>query len=1181
MKKTILNVVITMSKKLLQALFVNCLLLSTIYASNSNAQYVRSVRSEKIDIELNKTTLVRAFNKIESMTNYNFAYQDEDISKKLRISGKFQKKSVADVLTEISKQSKLKFRQVNNTIHISKNEEFPNNSVEVVLMDVDISGKITDENSEGLPGASIVVKGSAKGTTTDLDGNYKLSVPEGSTIVISFVGYKTSEIEVGNQTVIDLKMAPDAEQLEEVVVTALGVERETKSLTYARQGVDTEDMKEARSSNFVQSLSGRVAGVSVTNSQTPSGSNRVVIRGVNSLTGNNQPLYVVDGIPLDNTTGDDEVSVWNGGTDIDYGDPLSQINPDDIESVEVLKGANGSALYGSRAANGVILITTKKGKSAKGEWGITINSNIMFNQVNEYPDYQYVYGGGNGHRVANGTNNFDVETGLPTPGGETRAYGAPMFGFDVLSYNGEVIPYLPRTEGIKELYKTGSNLSNSVTLQKSSANGTFRLTYTNTNASWVMLNMEDQSKHNISLRSTTKLTEDLSVDASVLYTNDQVRNRVYQNGSERNPANNYMYIRPDMFSGNLFPYKDENGNAFSYRGPFNNPWWGVYENNNQDENNRIISSVALSYNILEGLKFRGKAMTDVRLQSGSEFNDIGAAYDIDGMYRAFNQDVYNWNFEGMFTYNKTWEKLSLNTILGGNIYKYRLSRRQTTIASLLLRDVESLSNSASIPSVLERDREKTIESVFASASIGYNGIVFLDLTARNDRSSTLPSNNNSYFYPSVGSSFVFTEIMPQNNVLSFGKLRASWAQVGNDASPYQTSTVYNYSGNYNGISTVVLDQTRKNVNLKPEQTNSIELGLETMFLANRISLNATYYKSSTTNQIVEAEVSPTTGFNRQVYNAGEIQNKGFEIYLGAKILENNFKWNVDINWSKNESLVVSLLDGVDRFRMRSWFNAIVYAEVGQPFGTIRGWVGQRDEEGHYLVGNNGRILRNEDQILGNAQPDWIGGIRNTFSYKNFSFNFLVDIKSGGEMYSGTYLKNTNHGQNIATLYGRDDYYFSSIILGENNDERRGVGLYGHDYIDSDRPKGAIYEDSYIGVRDPETGEWVAGEPNTNYINTQQYFYDIISSQERATFNTSYVKLREVVLGYTFDRKLLEKTPFNSAKVSFVARNLWTIHRNTPRGLDPEAGTTSGNGQGIEYGSFLPMRSLGFNVNFSF
>lgn len=1046
---------------------------------------------------------------------------------------------------------------------------------------VAISGLVTDETGEGLPGVNVVKKGTAIGTITDINGSYQLEVedPENSILAFSSVGYITEEFTVGNLNVINVTLTQDITRLSEIVVSAFGLQRETKSLVYARQGVETEDLIEARTNNFVQGLAGKAAGVQITSSQIPTGSNRVIIRGNNSLTGNNQPLYVVDGIPLDNPQGDQNVSVWNSGGDIDYGNPISQINASDIENIEILKGPNAAALYGSRAANGVILITTKKGTTTKGV-GISFNHNTMFTQNSEYPDFQYVYGSGNAFKTAQNSNAIDKATGLPTVGSYTSAYGSPLLGYDVLGWNGEVIPYTADRDNVRDLYQVGTNYTNNISFDKAWDKSSIRISYTNTNAEWTIKDMEEQKRHNFSLKAITQIGKKLKLETTILYTNDNVRNRVYQNGSNRNPANNYMYMHPNMNTANLTPYKDEKGNAFNFTGPFHNPLWNLYENYNQDYTNRLIGNIGLTYDIVDGLNFRGRIMGDLRFVKGEEFNNMGASYDADGLYRAFDENNYNWNYEGIFNYNKTFNDFSITALLGGNLWDVSRSSRTATIGSLLLPEVASLSNAASPAEVREVDITKRIGSAFGSVSVGYRGIIYLDLTGRNDWSSTLPKENNSYFYPSAGTSFVFSELMPNNNVLSFAKLRASWAQVGSDADPYRINTTYNYGGNYQSVAWTFLGETKNNEQLKPEITTSKEIGLEAMFLENRVGFNLTYYNSSTINQIISAQVTPTTGFNAQVYNAGEITNKGWEIFLNARVLDGAFKWDIDLNYSKNESLVVSLIEGVDAFEMRRWFNVTVNAEVGQPYGTIRGNMGARDAEGHILVKSNGRVIPIANSLLGNATPDWLAGITNRFSYKGFSLSVLFDMKKGGDVYSGGMLKQTNFGIHALTLEGRDEYYMSSIILGENNNERKGVGLYGNPYVD-DRVKGAIYEDSYLGVVDPDTGDWIAGEKSENYISVQPYNYDRLNSQERIVYDASYVKLREVIFGYTLPNSLLANVPFTNVRVSLVGRNLATLHRNTPWGIDPEAGTTSGNGVGIEYGSFLPTASYGFNINFSF
>ena len=956
-------------------------------------------------------------------------------------------------------------------------------------------------------------------------------------------------------------------------------------------------MTEARSTNFLNALSGKAAGVQIVKSGTPTGSTRVVIRGLTSVTGDNQPLYVIDGIALDSGQGDGSVSVWNDGgkntavSDIDYGSPLSHINPDDIENIEILKGPNAAALYGSRASNGVVLITTKKGK-ANSSLGVSINSNSSYTSNREYPYYQYVYGSGSGGRLVSTAAGIDPTTGLPSVAGinSYRAYGAPMLGQDILTYNGVQSKYLPKPNNIKELYQMGVVTTNSVAIDQGGDLGSFRLSFANTSGDHVIENLEVQKKNNLTFRGSQKISKSLNTDISVLYTNNKVKNRTYQNGSERNPANNYMYMLPDMGKDNLLPYKTDENVAFAApgNGPFKNPYWNLYENSNQDEANNLIGNVTLNWEILKGLSLKSKVNGSVNLVQGEEFNNMGAAYDPDGFYRTFNNQTQNWNYEAILNYNKKFEDFSIVALLGTNRFDLTSSQRQTRINSLLLRDVRSLSNSNGIPEVIEIDARKRINSGFSSLSLGYKNTYFMDVTARNDWSSTLPSNNNSYFYPSIGGSFIFSELIPKNDILTYGKIRGSYAQVGNDTKPYNTITNYQYGGLYNGSAWLASQTTRNNPDLKPELTSSNEFGIETRLFKNRVSLSATYYESSTINQIIAAQTSSTSGFSSQFFNAGEIRSKGMEVVFSGKIIDNSFKWAVDLNWSKNESLVVALIDGVDRLSLRTWFNVNVFAEVGKPLGELRGNVQARDPEtGIPLVLENGRVAWKQNEVLGNAQPDWIGGLKNSFSYNGFSLNVLLDAKIGGEMYSGTMLKTVNQGAHADTYAYRDEFLFSSVIMGETNEERFGRGLYGNTYADSDRIKGRQYAGSAISTTDANGNLVAKRDANGNivysnaFISPETYGFDGLNDQLRFTYDASYVKLREITLGYTFPNKFLKKTPFKRAKFSLVGRDLWTIYRNTPQGIDPEAGTTSGNGQGIEYGSFLPTRTLGININLGF
>jgi TonB-linked SusC/RagA family outer membrane protein len=801
---------------------------------------------------------------------------------------------------------------------------------------------VQDNAGLGIPGVTVMLKDSNTATTTNFDGDYSIATGKikNGILMFSYIGYTSKNMIFNNQTTtINVSLLESQQQLEEVVVTALGIKREKKSLAYATQTIDTQDMTEARSTNFLNALSGKAAGVQIVKSGTPTGSTRVVIRGLTSVPGDNQPLYVVDGIALDSGQGDGSVSVWNDGgkntavSDIDYGSPLSHINPDDIESIDILKGPNAAALYGSRASNGVVLITTKKGKTSSS-LGVTINSNSSYISVREYPYYQYVYGSGSGGRLVSSAAGIDPVTGLPSVAGinSYRAYGALMLGQDIISFTGTPSKYLPKPNNIKELYQMGVVTTNSFAIDKGGDLGSFRLSFANTAGDHVINTTEVQNRNNLTFRGSQKISNTLSTDMSVLYTNNKVKNRMYQNGSERNPANNYMYMLPDMGRDNLLPYKTDENVAFAApgNGPFKNPYWNLYENSNQDEANNLIGNVTLKWDITKALSLKSKVNGSVNLVQGEEFNNMGAAYDPDGFYRTFNNQTQNWNYEAILNYNKKFEDFSIVALLGTNRFDLTSSQRQTRINSLIVRDVRSLSNSNGIPEVIEIDARKRVNSAFSSLSLGYKNTYFMDVTARNDWSSTLPSNNNSYFYPSIGGSFIFSELIPKNDILTYGKIRGSYAQVGNDTKPYNTITNYQYGGLYNTSAWLAFQTTRNNSDLKPELTSSNEFGIETKLFKNRVSLSATYYESSTINQIIAAQTSSTSGFSSQFFNAGEIRSKGMELVFSGKIIDNSFKWAVDLNWSKNESLVVSLIDGVDRLSLRTWFNVNVFAEVGKP-----------------------------------------------------------------------------------------------------------------------------------------------------------------------------------------------------------------------------------------------------------
>ena len=1088
-----------------------------------------------------------------------------------------------------------------------------------------VEGKVTSIEGEELPGVNILIKGSDVGAVTDINGNYKIVAGDDAVLIFSYVGYAPQEVRVGTQSKVDVRLEESFQELGEVVITALGIERETKTLTYAQQTVDAENMKKARTPNFLQGLSGSAAGLQVVNSGTATGSTRVIIRGINSISGNNQPLFVLDGIPLDQTDQNSDQGSWGGSDSFapyDYGDPLSNINPDDIESIEVLKGASASALYGSRANNGVILITTKTGQSSDG-WGVSLNSNTMFTTVAQWPERQYMYGAGDMNRItpdgneyANGSKVYDpANPGLVNINSNPRqgyAHGMPLTGFDVIGYNGETMPYSASPDGLKGLYQTGTMFTNGVSLDKSHKNGSFRLGYTNTIGEWLMDDREKVNRHNISLRATQNLTDNLNVDASMYYTYDEITNRVPVNGSLRAPGNTTVYWQPTMNHDNMNPYKDDLGFGYPFQagdGTIGNPFWNLYENGNQDENNRIMSKIKMNYEIIDGFNVIGSVNGDFNAMSGYTFENPGAPYgDGNGRYAQFNQTTANWNYELLTTFNKDINDLSLSAMAGTNSWRYNLSRLEVVNEQLIRKNMFSTNNNAGVSQSFPRNSQRVLNSVFGSVNVGYKGIVFFDGTLRSEWSSTLPEENNPFIYPSLGTSFIFSEVLPENNILSFGKARLSWAVVGNSADPYKTIDVTNYGGIFGSAPYVSFLNNqpnpvalKRNSSLRNEETRSIEFGVEGKLFNNKVDFNFTYYSTESSSNILQGSTSVVTGFTEKIENVGVITNKGVELFLGANVLDGPVKWDIGVNYSHNRGHVKTLSENIPFVVLNDWGGSFaqIRAVQGEPYGQIYASGPLRNANGEVIIpstqpqawGSPGVpvYLNSPIEALGNAQPDWIGGVRNSVSYKGFSLNVLFDIKVGGDILSMSHARSTQFGLTPETLEGRDEFTFSNRILGENNEERAGRGIDGTDYHRGDRVQGALFDGVLHTVN--EDGSYTSiDQPNNIYVapgsqfNTtgipNKYFWGWIDHRW-SVFDASYVKLRELSLGYSLSNEMLAKTPFNNVTLSIVGRNLAILHQNTPNGIDPEASTNSGNGQGLEFGSFLPTRSVGFNLNFSF
>jgi TonB-linked SusC/RagA family outer membrane protein len=1012
---------------------------------------------------------------------------------------------------------------------------------------INIKGKVTNA-SDGTPlqGVSVAASNNSRiQTLTNTNGEYSISLPVSTKeLTFSYVGMATLTEKIDGRKAVDVQLKSQSAELDQVVVTALGIKREARALSFSQQSVDVNSLNETKDPNIVNSLSGKIAGVQVVPSGLNTGSARIVIRGNKSLTGNNQPLFVIDGMPIDNTPGD--------AGSIDYGGGAGDINPADIESMEVLKGPNAAALYGSRAQNGVILITTKKGSN---KFKVTFNSNETFQKIIELPEYQNAYGVGtsfyidNTHRIPVGNVNY-------------RSWGSPMLGQPYVAINGQTKPYLPQPDNVKDFYSTAHLFTNSVAVEGGNASNIYRIGFTNYMGTSVVEGFNTDNKNTIDLRLTNTFSKAMTLDTKISFIRDIVKNRQYSNSNGRNPTYEYVHMARSTDLAELTPYQDPiTGLETGTHRNFSNPYWIINKNPNQDTKDRVLASLSPQINIAPGLKFTARLGADVYWWNGYEFNDIGSiiASNPNGFMRTFNTNQSNYNLEGFFSFNKKFNNFSLNATAGAAYYSTNYETREIRINSLLQPGLINVSNAKEFPIVSQTARNKTTNSLYGALSLGYRNFAFVDVTSRNDWSSSLPELNWSYFYPSIGGSLVLTDMLKvKSKFLNFAKVRASKAIVGNDTDPYRLDQSYSFNGFFNGATLASLATTMNNPDLKPEKTNSTEYGAELRLWNNRISIDATHYSASTTNQIITAQIPASSGYRQRIYNAGEIRNWGNELTVNAKLFTGKkFSWESQINFSKNKSLVVSLIDSVNRFQLNNNSSYIyVFAQVGQPYGYLRGLGVARDSAGHMLLDAGGGLLtKNPDMPFGTSNPDWLAGFRNTFRYGNFTLSVLLDIKKGGLLYSGSYSQMLTNGVLAETLYGRDDYYKHSVIFGENANELSGGAMW----------------DAYFAD----------GTKNTKYGTPQNYEYARPNYAEFVMFDASYVKLRELSAGYNFSPKFLAKTPIKTARVSLVGRNLAILYRKTPQGIDPEASSTAGNGQGIERGSLPPNAIYGFNINLTF
>ncbi|MEN8226908.1 MAG: SusC/RagA family TonB-linked outer membrane protein [Bacteroidota bacterium] len=1042
-----------------------------------------------------------------------------------------------------------------------------------------ITGQVKDQTGETLISATVVVQtesgASQTGTTTDLDGNFTLNIPEGSnSLFISYIGYESKVVDITGLTEVEIILNQSTTQLEDVVVTALGIKKEKKALGYAFSDVKGEELTTNRDVNFINSISNKVAGVNI--SQTAGGagtSSRIVIRGIKSLSTESQPLIVVDGVPMDNAS---DGASWLGG--LDYGNALMGISPDDIETMSVLKGPNAAALYGSRAATGVILITTRKG-TERDRLRVTLNTNFMIDRAYLVADYQNEYGAGFSGAIQYQalSESQQEEHGVDSAYYyySTGSWGPKMDGtMEVLNWNNEFYTLTPQPNNVSDYFNQGYTLTNSVAVENGSEKFNWRFSASALNNSGLKPN-STYNRKTVNYNMNSKLNEMFSLSFKANYIREDAFNRVGQ-GDARTGARTFIWM-PRSINTNTLRDDHMSDNGYEQNWYFasdwhTNPYWEAYENYNNDNKDQFTGYGKIDMQITPWLKGFIRSSMDtytskryLRIANNAlRANGEGAFTERWVNYRSLNHDF-------LLTAEKNFgDDLNLMVHAGGNYYNYAVDYQSSSIVGLAVPNFFSLNNPKypAETSVGTSKREKVIQSFYGSAQLNYKSWLYTELTARNDWSTTLPLHNNSYFYPSVNSSVVFTELLGMNkNTLSFGKVRFSYAFVGNDTDPYRLSSAY-ISQQYGDVPAVYLTNERGNPNLKPERTGSWEVGADLRFFMSRVTMDVTYYNETTYDQIVSAEISKASGFAKVVTNGGEISNKGVEIQMNFKPVKSpDLNWDISVNFAKNQNMVLSLAGGLSQLTITNESQIDIVAVPGQPYGEILGTrlarYYRRDDQGNViddpnngkpLIGEDGYYIAEERGVIGNVTPDWTGGITNALRYKELSLSFSIGVQKGGDLFSKTNKYGLDNGQFVETLEGRESWYAATS-------EEQLSGSVGY-------------------VAD---GVLADGSENTRGIDPQMYWHQRKwgGIAELDVYDATYVKLRDVTLNYNLPSAWFGDGFIQSASLALVGRNLWLIYSGVPN-IDPESSFTSNNnGIGQEYAAMPTTRSIGFNLKLVF
>ncbi|ACU02552.1 TonB-dependent receptor plug [Pedobacter heparinus DSM 2366] len=1085
--------------------------------------------AQKITLLKKDAPLVQVLKAIRQQSGYNFVYNQKSlkIAKNVNIN-------VTDI--DIEEALKLSFANQPFTYEVLMNTVIikPLKRESLVIADIRITGTVTDANGGPLPGVSIKVKGSTAGVSTDPSGKYQLNAPASGTLIFSFVGFITKEIAINNQSTINVKMEESSGELTEVVVTALGLTRQKKTLTYSTQSVSTKELSQSRDLNVVNALQGKVAGLNIGSGSSGVGAAaRVILRGNRSINGNSQPLYVIDGVPV-------------------RGNP-ADLNPDNIAAINVLKGANAAALYGSAGQNGVIIIETKKGRQGEKSVDISLNATYMGQEPIQSIPFQYQYGQG-----AGGIYNRSSE----------ESWGPALDGKMVATWSqdpakaGTTYPFLGQKNVREGIFQTGHNSATNLSVATSGEKTQTAFNYTYTDATGIIPNNALQ-RHNLTVRMTNQLSKRLSLDSKLDYAKQNIDNRLDEGESSYNPIRQIYTMPPNIRQEDVedFEYVDPSLGVTKqdYWAPGSvtsaNPYWALYRNLRYNKSDRVIALTSLSYLFTDDLKLMLRGSYDGESVGNEEKSYYGTYRDPLGRYALGAGNSQQAIGDFLLSYTKKFSAdWSVQANFGGEIRNNKSSSvTASTGAGMNVPNLFALSNT-SLPTAVNTLSKFETQSLYTNAQFGWKDVLFLDVSARNDWNSTLPANNRSYFYPSAGVSAIISEMVKLPQAISYLKLRGSWAQVGNGAQPYQ---LQRYGSGLAGgpLGYILLNSVLPNTELKPERTTSTEIGLEMSMFSSRIGLDLTLYKTNTNDQLFPQALPVGSGAASFFTNGGDVQNKGIEVILNTTpVKTGNFTWNLNFNYAVNENIVKKLSKDLPRLVVGSdsYMREFVLEE-GKPFGLIYGKGYLRNAQGNVLVGTNGlpQFTAGRTVLLGNINPKWTGGLSTSLSYKNWTANFVISHKQGGVVASFTDAILYGNGLVEETLQGRE----GGLIFGQN---------------------------IFTGITAVKAAD---GTPNDIKVNAETLWKGMGSRTapvgEVFTRSATNTRLREMSIGYKLPQSLFKRLPFSAVEISVVGRNLFFLYREDSN-IDPDFT------QGIEtisegFQSFAPptTRSFGANLRINF